>query len=276
MPNITLAGPAVESSFRRMAMGSWRSPGDPTIYGFLDFDMERAGARVDELRASGVRVTWTHVVARAVALAIASMPDLNVVPRMGRIWRREHVDVFVQVALPAQDGEIGGTDLSGIKLREADGKALGAMATEFKERVAKVRANQDPELRDSKKRIAATPRLLMRPLLLFVHFLQVHLNLNLKWMGLPRDPFGSALVTSVGMLGVDTAFAPLFPIGGPPIVITVGAVQQRPVVDEHGAVVARPMLRLGGTFDHRCFDGYHIARFAKALRHYLEVEVEAL
>lgn len=276
MPNIDLAGPARESSFRRMAMGAWGAPSDPTIYGFLDFDMERAQARVDRLRAEGVRVTWTHVVARAVALALGRLPDMNVVPRSGRVWARAKVDVFVQVAMPGKDGELGATDLSGVKIKDADRKDLGAMASEMAERIEKVRRDEDPELRDSKRSIARAPRLLMRPLLVLLHFLQVHLNLDLRRFGLPKDPFGSALVTSVGMLGVDTAFAPLFPIGGPPVVITVGAVQLRPAVDAEGRVVARPLLRLGGTFDHRAFDGYHIACFAKELRRFLEDEVDAL
>jgi pyruvate dehydrogenase E2 component (dihydrolipoamide acetyltransferase) len=276
MPNIDYAGPAPESAFRRMAMGAWAPPSDPTIYGFLDFDVSKATSRLDALRAQGVRVTWTHVVARAVAIALGRLPDMNVVPRLGRCWRRAKVDVFVQVAMPGKDGDLGGTDLSGVKILDADRKDLGTMASEMAERVDRVRRDEDPELRDSKKRVTTTPRLLMRPLLLLLHWLQVHLNLDMRRFGLPRDPFGSALVTSVGMLGVDTAFAPLFPIGGPPVVITVGSVQLRPVVDGDGNVVARPLLRLGGTFDHRAFDGFHIATFAREMRKVLEDEVDVL
>jgi pyruvate dehydrogenase E2 component (dihydrolipoamide acetyltransferase) len=73
---------------------------------------------------------------------------------------------------------------------------------------------------------------------------------------MPRDPFGSAMVTSVGMLGIDTGFAPFTPIARCPIIATVTRVRPRPwVVGER--VEPRPVLRLCGTFDHRVIDGFH-------------------
>jgi pyruvate/2-oxoglutarate dehydrogenase complex dihydrolipoamide acyltransferase (E2) component len=274
--NIQLAGPASESSFRRMAMGAWDRPGDPTIYGFLDIDTSAGQRRVDELRAQGESVTWTHMVARAAALTLRRYPDANVVPRMGRIYRRAHVDVFLQVAVPRGDGDVGTADLSGVKIEQAERKALSVFAAELRERAERVRRHEDPELERSKRGLSRVPRLLMRPVLRFLTMLQMQLNMDLRFAGLPRDPFGSIAVTSIGMMGIDTGLAPLFPIGGPPIVLLVGAVTPRAVVDAEGQVVARPILRLGGTFDHRCFDGFQIAHFTRELKRLLELDVDAL
>lgn len=268
MPHVDYAGPVRESTFRRMAMAAWSAPADPTIYGYMDFDSRRAGARMAALRAEGVRVTWTHFVARALARALAELPEANVMPRRGRSWQRERVDIFLQVALPSDDG-LQSTDLSGVKIRDADQKALPAFAAEVSEKVARVKKHDDPELAATKSRLALIPRIVLRPVLRLVGWLQREMNWDLKWLGLPRDPFGSAMVTSLGMLGVETAFAPLFPLGGPPIVVTVGSVTERAVVED-GEIVARPLLRLSGTFDHRAFDGYHIATLAQALRRHFE------
>ncbi|MEZ4267319.1 MAG: 2-oxo acid dehydrogenase subunit E2 [Myxococcota bacterium] len=276
MGNIQLAGPASESSFRRMAMGAWDRPGDPTIYGFLDIDTSAGQRRVDELRAAGEAVTWTHMVARAAALTLRKHPDANVVPRMGRIYRRKFVDVFLQVAIPRGDGDVGTADLSGVKIAEADTKPLALLAAELRQRAERVRRDEDPELERSKRGLSRVPRLLMRPVLRFLTMLQMQFNLDLRFAGLPRDAFGSIAVTSIGMMGIDTGLAPLFPIGGPPIVLLVGAVTPRAVVDSAGDVVARPILRLGGTFDHRCFDGFQIAHFTMELKRLLEDEVDAL
>jgi hypothetical protein len=274
--NIEYAGPASESSFRRMAMGAWDRPGDPSIYGFLDIDATAGQRRVEALRAEGRQVTWTHMVARAAALTLQKHPDINVMPRLGRVYRRAAVDVFLQVAIPRGDGAIGSADLSGVKIAHADTKSLGDFASELAERAARVRRHEDPELERSKRGLARVPRLWMRPVLRFLTMLQIQLNLDLRFAGLPRDPFGSIAVSSLGMMGIDTGLAPLFPIGGPPIVLLVGAVTPRAVVDAEGRVVARPILRLGGTFDHRCFDGFQIAHFAGELRRLLEVDVDAL
>ena len=275
MPNIVYKGPLEDSSFRRMAMGVWDLPGDPTIYGYMDLDMRRAMARLEALKAEGHRVTVTHLVARACALAIGSLEDLNAMPRLGRAYQRETVDVFIQVALPSEDG-LGKADLSGVKIRSADTKNIEAFSVEFKEKTDRVRSGNDEEIKASKASINRTPRWLMRPMLRVLRFVQFTLNMDLRWMGVARDPFGSALVSSVGMLGVDGAFAPLFPIGGPPIVMTVGAVKQRPIVDEDGSIIAAPVLRLGGSFDHRVYDGFHLATFGNALRQFLERDVDAL
>ncbi len=146
MGNIQLAGPASESPFRRMAMGAWDRPGDPTIYGFLDIDTRAGQRRVDALRAEGESVTWTHMVARAAALTLRRYPDANVVARMGRMHRRANVDVFLQVAVPRGDGEVGTADLSGVKIEKADGKTLAVLAAELRERAERVRRDEDPEL----------------------------------------------------------------------------------------------------------------------------------
>ena len=275
VPSVGYEGPAPESSWRRLAGASWRRPDDPTIYGFQDLDATRLGARIESLREDGHRVTVTHAVVRALALGLAAHPDLNVVFRRRRAYRRRQVDVFIQAVVPGND-DLGSTELSGVKIRRADGLDLKEIAAEVGGKVERLRAHDDSELSRSRQGLARTPRFLLRPLTLLVRRLAVEWNLPLRWAGLADDPFGSAAVTSVGMLGIDTAFAPLYPIGGPPIVLAVGEVKPRAVVDETGAIVARPILRVAGTFDHRLLDGFHLAALSREMRRLLERDVEEL
>src|SRR5215470_5723018 len=96
------------SSFRRMAAAMWRSPSDPSIYGSMDVD---ATAALGFLRdhGSGVKLTVTHLVARAVALALRDQPEINAKVRFwGRLEKRATVDIFVTVAT--------GRDLSGARI----------------------------------------------------------------------------------------------------------------------------------------------------------------
>ena len=48
--------------------------------------------------------------------------------------------------------------------------------------------------------------------------------------GVKPFPFGSCLVTSVGMMGLDVAFAPFTPFARVPILVMVGAIREKPVV----------------------------------------------
>lgn len=196
--------------WRKVASATWREPLDPQVYGDLEVDAGELVAFVEDARAStGVHVTVTHLVGRAVAHALGENPDLNVSRRGGRFVPRESVDVFFVVAVD------GGRDLSGVKVRTAD--------------------------RD----------------------------VDLRRFGLPRQPFGSALVTSVGMLGVQHAYAPLSPLYRVPFLALVSEVTERAVV-RAGEVVARPMLTVSATMDHRYLDGAHAARLARSVRGYLE------
>ncbi len=83
-------------------------------------------------------------------------------------------------------------------------------------------------------------------------------------MGAPRDPFGSAMITNVGSLGLETAFAPLVPYSRVPLLISMGAVAEKPIV-ENCKVIAASLVRLCVTFDHRMIDGIHAAKMYKSL-----------
>ena len=58
------------------------------------------------------------------------------------------------------------------------------------------------------------------------------------------------------------------PITRAPLVISVGRVEDRPVV-RGGQIVARPMLVLCATFDHRVMDGLMAGKLAKSVVRYL-------
>ena len=273
MANIDYLGPAKESAWRRLAIGSWGERTDPTIYGLIDLDARAMLSRIETERERGVRITVTQLVARAVAEALSRCTDANVVLRGKRAWQRSSIDVFLQVAQPSEDGDRAKAELSGVKILGVDKLNLGAFADRVAEEVAKARRHSEERAIDrTRSTLARLPRFLVAPLLRLTRWLTYDRNWDLSGFGVARDPFGSVAITSVGMLGIETALAPLYPIGGPPILITVGAVKDRPVAED-GQVVVRPLLRLGGTFDHRVVDGYQIAALARELRKIVEVEM---
>ena len=101
------------------------------------------------------------------------------------------------------------------------------------------------------------------------------LHIHVPSQGLLRDTFGSAMVTNVGVFGVDTAFAPFTPIARCPIIVLVTEVKQRPWVVED-RVEPRPVLRLCATFDHRIIDGAHAGHLGAEVRAILESAPESL
>jgi pyruvate/2-oxoglutarate dehydrogenase complex dihydrolipoamide acyltransferase (E2) component len=276
MPNILYRGRARESSWRRVATAFWNPPRDPTIYALLDYDARALLDRIAALRAAGHHITVTHVVARAVAVALARHPECNVILRGRRVWQRANVDVFLQVNVPSEGGEASEAELTGVKIEAADKLDLAAFGAAVDAEVDEARATRDLALDRSRRQMARIPRFMLGTILRVSQWLTVTRNLDLSPIGMARDPFGSVAITSIGMWGLETAFAPLLPVAGPPLLLTVGAIKQRAVVDEHGQVVARPILRIGGTFDHRLFDGYQLTGLAREMQHLIERDVEQL
>jgi pyruvate dehydrogenase E2 component (dihydrolipoamide acetyltransferase) len=113
------------------------------------------------------------------------------------------------------------------------------------------------------------PWFLLRPLLRLIDLLSNELHVDLPKQGMPRDPFGTAVITNVGMFGIDTAFAPFVPMGRCPMLLLITEVRDRPwVVD--GRLEVRKVLRLCATFDHRIIDGHSAGVLAREIRALIE------
>ena len=69
-------------------------------------------------------------------------------------------------------------------------------------------------------------------------------------LGLSAFPFGSVVVTNVGIFGLDEGFAPQTPFARVPLWVLVGAVRELPAVVD-GQVVPRPQITISATIDHR-------------------------
>ena len=248
--------------WRKLAGSTWGRPVDPQFYGDLELDASGLLHYIEELRDStGVHVTITHLVGRAVAHGLTVVPELRIRLARGREHQRESVDVFFIVAAE------GGQELTGVKVRDADLKLAVEIGRELTSRCAAIDAGSDPELGRGKDLLARLPPGPLRVVLRTAAWLTSDLNLDLTRLGMPRQAFGGAMITSVGGWGITRAYSPLAHHYRVPLLVLVGAVRRQPVADE---VVVRPVLTLTATFDHRYADGFHAARFAGAVREYCE------
>ncbi len=247
-------------SFQRWAAAQWRRPNDSTIYGATEIDMARSLELVERLREEwGIRVTVTHLVTKALALAIARHPRSNAKVRFwGKLERRTTVDIIVLVA-----GEDG--DLSAHRIAAADELPLRDLCTQVIEASERIRRDADPQFRQSRDLVRRIPWWLMRPFLSVASLCMNELHIDLSRIGLPVDLFGAGMVTSLGMHGIDEGYAPLTPIGRIMVDVLVPRVRQSVWVED-GEITIRPTLKLCATFDHRVIDGVQAARLGAEIR----------
>ena len=264
MPNLRLRKKEHLSSFRKIAIGTWRTAYDPSVYGTLKLRADLIVAYIEEFRRrTGKRLTLSHVMAKAVAITLHQMPDANAILRFNRIYLREDIGVFFQVAM--EDKDTGEIDLSGATVFEAHTKSLEQIVDEFQAKVDTVKAGTDKELEGTRSAFKSIPYFLLNTVTNLLGLLLYTFNLDLRFAGVPRDAFGSAMVTNIGSLGLEEGYVPLVPYSRVPLLLAVGAVQREPVVDGD-AIVPGQVLRVFATFDHRVLDGMHAAQMAKTLK----------
>lgn len=263
MPNLDLKAKTNLSSFRRIAIGTWRNAYDPSVYGTIALRADQVLSYLEAIRErSGKRVTLSHLMAKAVAIMLSEMPDANAILRMNRIYLRSQIGVFFQVAM--EDPDTGEVDLSGATIFDAHKKSLLEIVAEFEAKVGTVRRREDKNLEGSRSLFKRVPFFLLNRLLDWISFFSYTLNLDLRWAGIPQDPFGSVMVTNIGSLGLEEAYVPLVPYSHVPLLIALGAVKEEAVV-EGGQIVVGKVLRAFATFDHRVLDGMHAAKMSKTI-----------
>lgn len=268
MPNLELEPDRALSTFRRLALGTWRTAYDPSVYGSLTLRMDPALAYLEAFRAAtGKRLTITHLMARAAAAVFEQVPDANAVLRRGRIYRRRRIGVFFQVAM--EDPQTGKIDLSGATIHDPERKSLAEICDELDARFAEVRADRDGALARTRRLLGRLPLRAIPAVLELTSFLSYTLNLDLGWAGVPRDAFGSVMITNVGSLGLEEAYVPLVPYSRVPLLLALGAIRQAPVARD-GRVAIEHTMKLCATFDHRVLDGAHAAAMARTMRAWIE------
>jgi pyruvate dehydrogenase E2 component (dihydrolipoamide acetyltransferase) len=250
------------SGWRKIANAVWSAPNDPQIYGLLEIDATAIQAFLRASRARGLHMTPTHLVGRAIAHALEAAPALNARILVGRSIPRPSIDVFFITAMN------GGHDLSGVKIARASEKSAGAIAEELRARSEAMKQGRDPDLARAKQAMERLPLPLLRLALRGTAWLAGDLGWGVRALGLDASPFGSAMVSSVGMLGIPVGFSPLAWMYKVPLLVLVGAIADKAVAVD-GRVAVRPILPITATIDHRYADGWQIAQAMNGFREYL-------
>lgn len=262
--------PKHQAVFRKVAMGTWNQGGDPSVYGILEIDMTNALNFIEQMSHQySVKLTPAHLVGKALALVMMERPEINGMIRFNKIYYRQYVDLFYQVNVSGEkDHKISKANLSGTVVKNAEKKSVIQIAEDLNNQSKKIREGDDPLFKSTFDLFKILPWSLSALSLKIFSFLNYDLNLNLSSLGLPKDPFGSAMITNVGSLGIDVAFAPLVPYSRVPLLLALGRVHETPVA-HRGEVVIRPMMKIGVTFDHRFIDGIHASEMAKLFKQYM-------
>lgn len=154
MANVELHSSHKVSPFRKIAIGTWQTAYDPSVYGTMRLRMDKTVAYIEQFRTRyGKKLTMTHLVAKAAAKALSVCPEANAVLRFNKIYPRKTIDISLLVLLEID----GKKDLSATKINDIDKKSLVEIIDEVEERVVKIRARKDKELESTRQSMGMIP-----------------------------------------------------------------------------------------------------------------------
>jgi len=201
----------------------------------------------------------THVVIKAVGLALKAAPSINGRLLFGRFIPHKTVDVGCLVAID------DGRDLANAKITNVDKRSIEDISDVLKEKAEKLRQGKDTDFKSITTTLKTFPVFVLRYLMYIGGFFSSSLGLDIPFLGVRSFPFGSCLITSVGMMGLDFAFVPQTPFARVPVLVMIGAVTKKPVV-EYDKIVIREVITITATLDHRYLDGAQAAIIAKTCK----------
>lgn len=239
----------------------WRAPKDPSIHADIGVDASTLVRFQRTCQEQGHRITVSALVCRAAAYALDRVPEVNVVPRWGRMVPRRKVRVWLYAT--DDQGHVVGRALS-----DADTMDLVTMQGLI-DQSSRHRSQEAPRRARRWYRRARMPTALLRGVLGIGGALTHNLGLGRR---LDRDGFGAVGVTNLGSIGIEQP--PSIPI--PPslrhvFMLSIGTVHDRVIaVDGEPRVV--PWLPITGTLDHRAMVGIVAARVLEAFQDALTQE----
>lgn len=257
-------GPAHMSPRRKLMIASFGAPDSGMILGTLTLDMSKTQKYIEDKRAAtDSHLTITHIVLRAIGMALAESPSVNGHLVFGNYYPAKTVDVSCLIAVN------GGKDLGVCHLSEVDKMSFKDVCGKLRGDATKVRGGEDQGQKDRNKMLNILPTYIVRPITNLVGWLGGACGLRIPAFGVEPYMFGACMVTSVGMMGLDMAFAPITPYAQTPMLLTIGAIQDKVVVVDN-EIVIRPMLTITTTIDHRYVDGSQAARMASMMKKLVE------
>ena len=113
------------------------------------------------------------------------------------------------------------------------------------------------------------PIWLIKPIIRISGYINSTLGFNIKFFELKSFPFGSCIITNIGMLGANEGYAPPTPFAKVPFIVVVTKISNNIIV-KNNKTTTMPQLHLMITADHRFLDGYQGTIFSLKIKKQLE------
>ncbi len=249
------------STWRKVAINSWKRPTDPTTFGLLKLE----ATKFKQFIINNPSISTTHLFTKVVGNALAEFPEVNGMVRGSNIYLRDSIDIFLQVAV-----DKAGNELSGTVIRNVDKKNVFEIKKDLQHAALAIRNNSDPNFKKVKRSISLIPSILTRPILKILDFILYYLNIHSSLLGVQKDPFGSCMITSVSSFGVEHGFIPFPAVARVPLLLALFDLKDEVQVID-GEIKIVPILTVSVTLDHRVIDGVYGGKIISSVKKHMQM-----
>jgi hypothetical protein len=211
------------------------------------------------------KYTIFHVITAALAKAITLRPRMNRFIKGRRIYERNELTfAFVVKKKFADEAHEALAFLSFDKDCTID-----SVHDRIMKEIYECRSEKLDNSTAGMDSLLKLPRPILKMLIGILNYLDYHGRVPLSLI--KTDPnYASVFMSNLGSIGLKAGYHHLNNWGTNSIFVTIGEKAMRPVYDEEGNAVIRPMLELGLTLDERIADGYYYAKTVKLVKHLLQ------
>jgi pyruvate dehydrogenase E2 component (dihydrolipoamide acetyltransferase) len=216
----------------------------PGFFVSMEIDMTSCNDIIQQLRDKGVKVTYTHIFIRAVALVLSKYPDLHQLIKGTRRLLPTNVDIGLSVQGDSVAAPV-------LVIANAESKTLQEIADEVVNRAPKIKSEDTKTLSYYRRWGKVVP---------FGFLRRWYLRVLLNKLWFIRKTVGTFQITTLSQVDIVAPFT--ISAGA---ILGVGRVRDRVLVI-NGKQEIRPTAMISCCADHKVWDGARTAKFMTALK----------
>ncbi len=248
------------TNWRKVASTIYKKPVDSKIFGSVEIDVTDLEKYISQKRKEGIKITLTHIITLIIGRAFRNeVPEMNAFIRRGKVIQRKNIDAMVSVLMA--DGQMGS-----VRVENTDVLTLGELSGLLGNKINESRKGFENQTMQNKNMLARIPWPFRAWFFQIYKMITINLGLSIPFTGINSNSFGSYVISNIGSLGLDQGYGALLPSSNVSLVLILGGVSKKPVVigDQ---IVARRILSLSVTIDHRVVDASHGGRLFRFIKY---------
>ena len=250
---------------KKTSLATWNSPGDPSVFNNLEVDASLLDAFIEKYNSSNPdsKISYTHIGLKAMGYALKSVKNLNSTIAFGNFVPIDDIDISCLV-------DVGGVNLATMVVKKCDKSSVSEIKTQMNGKVAAYKKKKDGDFNKQMSIINSFHSSIVGFLLEVSSFVSYAIGREIKVLRIKKNSFGTALFTNVSSMEIYNSFAPLVPFTKAMCVVLMCKPRMRAMVDENGSFVAKKIMNINVTFDHRYCDGVHASVIIKNMYYFFK------